>query len=387
MKVLHTSDWHFGRKFLARDMHEHQEEFVEWLITEAAGQGVELVVIAGDIFDRSVPPQESITLFERALVGLSSVCPVFVIPGNHDSAVRLGYGGTFFESNGVHIRSETAKIDQPVHIKAADSTELVVYGIPYLHPDIHSAEFGVSRSHSAVLNHAMERICGDLEGKGDVRSMVVSHAFITGGAQSESERDLEIGGIGDAPGSIFSGIDYIAMGHLHGAQEVASETGIIRYSGSPLPYSFSEERHLKSVTLIDIPANGKITTTLIPVPQPAPLVTIEGTMEYLETEPSLSEHVDSWVRCKITDRRRPENPMKRLSARFNHVLKLEFDPDLSQLDSEERGPRPRLDPQKVPRIDLVSEFFAEVTHSPMTETERSLMAAAIESVNSAGVES
>ena len=370
-------------------MHEHQESFVDWLIDTAADFGIELVVIAGDIFDRSVPPQESVALFEKALIGLSALCPVFVTPGNHDSAVRLGYGGTFFAASGVHIQSTTESIDQPLVITSPDGTELSVYGIPYLHPDIHAAEFGVERSHTAVLTYAMNRIRTDLAHRSDVRSMVVSHAFVTGGAGSESERDLEIGGIGDAPASVFSGVDYTAMGHLHGAQVIGSESGVIRYSGSPLPYSFSEEKHVKSVTVIDIPPRGEITTTVIPVPQPAPLVTLRGTIEFLETDSSLDGHIDSWVRCQITDQRRPENAMKRLSQRFNHVMHLEFTPEANSpgdMDSVS-GVNARLDPQKTPPLELAAAFIAHVTNDQVTETERVLMQAAIETVNSQVMES
>jgi exonuclease SbcD len=213
-------------------MHEHQESFVDWLIDTAADLDIELVVIAGDIFDRSVPPQESVALFEKALIGLSALCPVFVTPGNHDSAVRLGYGGTFFAASGVHIQSTTEFIDQPLVITSPD-------------PDIHAAEFGVERSHTAVLTHAMNRIRTDLAHRSAARSMVVSHAFVTGGAGSDSERDLEIGGIGDAPASVFAGVDYTAMGHLHGAQVIGSDSGLIRYSGSPLPYSFGRKAREK----------------------------------------------------------------------------------------------------------------------------------------------
>lgn len=389
MKVLHTSDWHLGRKFLTKDMHEHQEAFVDWIAITAQDLGIELVVIAGDIFDRSVPPQESVALFEKALMGLSAICPVFVIPGNHDSAVRLGYGGSFFAASGVHIQSRTDSMDHPLVVTSPDGTELAVYGIPYLHPDIHAAEFAVQRTHTAVLTHAMGVIRADLAHRRDIRSMVVAHAFVTGGSGSESERDLEIGGIGDAPSSVFAGVDYTAMGHLHGAQVISSESGVIRYSGSPLPYSFSEEKHVKSVTLIDIPPRGEITTTVIPVPQPAPLVTLRGSIDFLETDSSLEVHIDSWVRCQITDQRRPENAMKRLSQRFNHVLHLVFDPETNSSGDmkSDGGVNARLDPQKTPPLELAAAFIAHVTNDQVTETERDLMQSAIETVNSQVMES
>lgn len=380
MKVLHTSDWHLGRKFLSQDMHSHQEQFVDWLIEIVGEHNVELVVIAGDIFDRSIPPQESVVLFERALIELSARCSVYIVPGNHDSAVRLGYGGRFFAANGVHIQSTVDGIGSPLEIRGTDDTELVVYGIPYLHPDLHSADMGVERSHAAVLKSAMDRVRADLSERESVRSIAVSHAFVTGGSGSDSERDLEIGGVGDAPSHVYSGVDYVAMGHLHGAQVISSESGIVRYSGSPLPYSFSEEKHVKSVTVIDFPPQGDITVEVIDVPQPAPLVTLRGTMEYFENSEDLDSHMNSWLRFQITDTRRPDNAMQRLSKRFNHVLHLEFDPDNSQGD---QGVSPtRLDPQKTPPIELATAFIGYVTGDHASDPEIDVLRESIENINS-----
>lgn len=361
-------------------MHEHQETFIDWLVETTATNEVELVVIAGDVFDRSIPPQESVVLFERAITELSAISSVYLVPGNHDSAVRLGYGGKFFAANGVHIQSTLEGIGTPLEITAADGTELVVYGIPYLHPDLHSASLGVERSHAAVLNSAMDRIRADLEGRHSVRSIAVSHAFVTGGAGSDSERDLEIGGIGDAPSHVYSGVDYVAMGHLHGGQVIASESGIIRYSGSPLPYSFSEEKHTKSVTLIDVPPSGEITYEVIPVPQPAPLVTLRGTIEYFETAAELDEHVNSWIRFQITDSRRPENAMQRLAQRFNHVMHLDFDPEGSTNNHSVQSVR--LDPQKTPPLELATAFISYVTGDAALESEVEVLRESIENINS-----
>ncbi len=354
--------------------------FVDWLIEMVPDNNVELVVIAGDIFDRSVPPQESIVLFERALTQLSRNCPVYVIPGNHDSAVRLGYGGAFFAANGVHIQSKVSEIGKPLEIVGTDGTQLVVYGIPFLHPDIHHTELGVERSHTAVLNAAMDQVRTDLVGRSGVRSIAVSHAFVTGGSGSDSERDLEIGGIGDAPGKVFAGVDYVAMGHLHGEQNIKADSGVIRYSGSPLPYSFSEEKHLKSVTLVDIPQSGPISYTSVPTPQPAPLVTLRGSIENLLSDPDLADHADSWVRLRITDPRRPENSLRQLSKRFTNVMQLEFDPE--PIDGEVPESGARLDPQKTPPIELASAFVEHVTSDRISQAEVEVLQSAIEQVNS-----
>lgn len=174
MKILHTSDWHLGRTFLSESMHSHQEVFVDWLIELVAAEQVELVLIAGDVYDRAVPPTESVQLFDRSLIGLSAVCPVFITPGNHDSAVRLGFGSGLMSANGVHIRSEIADIGVPLEIVGRDGTKVVVYGIPYLQPEVVFNQLEADRTHFGVLTAAMERIRADVADRGETRVVVVS---------------------------------------------------------------------------------------------------------------------------------------------------------------------------------------------------------------------
>ena len=385
MKILHTSDWHLGRTFLSESMHVHQETFIDWLVAYVAEQKVELVVIAGDIYDRAVPPAESVRLFDRALARLSILCPVFITPGNHDSAVRLGFGSGLMSANGVHIRSTISEIEIPLEITGRDGVELVVYGIPYLQPEVVFTELGSERTHAGVLTAAMAMVRSDLSVRGDVRSMVVSHAFITGGSGSESERSLEIGGIGDAPSSIFTGVDYTAMGHLHGAQMISTpedSTAIVKYSGSPLPYSFSEENHHKSVTLVEIPQSGPISYQNVVTPVPGPLATITGELDGLLDDPIFGDHEGSWVRAIVTDPVRQERTWERLVHRFPHLKQIEFHPK-GGLGA--RSIHERLDPHNTPAIDIAAGFVAHVTSGHISDSQRSLVQEAIENINLDGV--
>jgi exonuclease SbcD len=385
VKILHTSDWHLGRTFLSESMHVHQEVFIDWLIAFVTAEQVELVIISGDVYDRSVPPTESVRLFDRALIGLSSVCPVFITPGNHDSAVRLGFGSGLMAANGVHIRSEISDIGVPLEITGRDGTTVVVYGIPYLQPEVVATQLEAERTHASVLNAAMDHIRDDVINRGDARIVVVSHAFITGGSSSESERSLEIGGIGDAPSSIFTGVDYVAMGHLHGAQVISTpenSSTVVKYSGSPLPYSFSEEKHNKSVTLIDIPTVGSVAYENIPTPVPGPLLTITGALEDLLNDSQFDEVESYWVRAVVTDPTRQERTRERLMERFVNLKHIEFSPQggMQTLSIHER-----LDPQSTPPIEIAAGFVAHVSNGEISDPQRTLFQGAIESVNASDI--
>jgi exonuclease SbcD len=362
-------------------MHVHQQVFVDWLIELVAAEQVELVVIAGDVYDRAVPPAESVRLFDRALVGLSALCPVFITPGNHDSAVRLGFGSGLMSANGVHIRSEVSEISVPLELVGHDGVELAVYGIPYLQPEVVFTELEAERTHTGVLTSAMSQIKADLVNRREVRSLVVSHAFITGGSASESERSLEIGGIGDAPSSIFIGVDYVAMGHLHGSQVISTPQDsptVVKYSGSPLPYSFSEEKHNKSVTLINMSGSGPVTYKDMSTPVPGPLLTITGQLADLMSSPNFTDVETYWVRAVVTDATRAERTRERLLERFPNLKHIEFTPQggTGALSIQER-----LDPQSTPPIEIAAGFVSHVSKGEMSEPQRLLFQGAIERVN------
>ncbi len=218
------------------------------------------VLVAGDVYDRAVPTTDAVTLLDRALRGLAAArIPVLVTSGNHDSAVRLGFGSRLSELAGVHLRTGVADIARPV-VLADEHGEVALYGIPYLLPDAVMDELGAERSHASVLAAAARLIRAERGERGITRTVAVAHAFITGGAGSESERDIRVGGIGDAPASVFAGLTYVALGHLHGQQHVSAAAAgtTVRYSGSPLAFSFSERYHTKSVTLAEIDGAGQV---------------------------------------------------------------------------------------------------------------------------------
>jgi exonuclease SbcD len=205
--------------------------------------------------------------------------------------------------------------------------DVAVYGIPYLLPDAVLGELGADRSHTSVLAAATALIKADAKQRGITRTVVAAHAFVTGASGCDSERDIRVGGIGDAPASVFAGLTYVALGHLHGQQDVPRAGGTVaRYSGSPLAFSFSERHHAKSVTLAEIDGAGEVTVTRLATPVPRPLREVRGELgDVLASGPD--ELADAWLRVVLTDPARPASPMERLRERWPHTLVLDFEPE------------------------------------------------------------
>jgi exonuclease SbcD len=362
MRLLHTSDWHLGISLHRAPMLSDQEAFLAWLRDLAVDRAVDGILVCGDVYDRAIPPVEAVRVLEQALIDLSAVCPVVVISGNHDSPARLGFGGRLMEQSDVHLRAGVDDIDRPVRLTGSDGVTVLVYALPYLEPDIVRDRLDAGRSHAAVLEAAMHRVRTHLAGQrstGDTpRAVVMAHAFIAGGAASDSERDVTVGGIADAPVSVFAGVDYVALGHLHGPQAVSAEP-LARYSGTPLAYSFSEEAHEKSVTIIDLPPDGAVTLETVPTPVPRPLVTLTGTLADLLDDPRYEPARDAWVRVVLTDVVRPENAMDRLQRRFPGTLDLTFAASLPGGDHDQV-----IDPRTADPGTVIDGFIEHVTGAP-----------------------
>ncbi|MGW0118627.1 exonuclease SbcCD subunit D [Streptomyces sp. NPDC003327] len=332
MRFLHTSDWHLGRSFHRVGLLDAQAAFLDHLVATVHAREVDAVLVAGDVYDRAVPPLPAVALFDTALQRLAEAgVPTVMISGNHDSGRRLGVGARLIEKAGVHLRTDPAGIGTPVVLADAHG-DVALYGLPYLEPALVRAELGAERAgHEAVLTAAMDRVRADLAGRpAGTRSVVLAHAFVAGGEASDSERDITVGGVSAVPAGVFDGVDYVALGHLHGSQAL---TPRVRYSGSPLAYSFSEADHRKTMWLIDLGADGAITAAeRVDCPVPRPLARLRGRLDALLDDPALAPHEDSWVEATLTDPVRPGEPMARLAARFPHTLSLVFDPERSPDD-------------------------------------------------------
>ncbi|MCS0635644.1 exonuclease SbcCD subunit D [Streptomyces sp. LP05-1] len=382
MRLLHTSDWHLGRSFHRVSLLDAQAAFLDHLVAVAREREVDAVLVAGDIYDRAIPPLRAVELFDAALHRLAAAgVPTVMISGNHDSARRLGVGAGLIERAGVHLRTDPAGAGTPVLLADAHGP-VALYGLPYLEPALVRESFGVRKaSHAAVLGAAMDRVRADLATRPHgTRSVVLAHAFVAGGLPSESERDITVGGVQSVPAGVFDGVDYAALGHLHGCQTVGER---VRYSGSPLAYSFSEVHHRKTMWLVDLGPAGEIAAERIDCPVPRPLARISGRLDELLADPALARHEDAWVEATLTDPVRPAEPMARLARRFPHTLSLLFAPERAA-DDPARSYAQRLRDRDDRQI--AEDFVAHVRGAGPDAPERATLAEAFETVRIAAAE-
>ncbi len=376
MRFLHTSDWHLGRSFHREGLLDAQSAYIDHLVETIGSEGVDAVLVSGDVYDRALPPVDAVELANDALKRLLSTGARIVLSsGNHDSAQRLGFAADLIDAAGVHLRTDPSKSGTPI-LFDDEHGSVAVYALPYLEPDLVRATLGVTqRSHQAVLDAAMQRVRDDLARRrpgARSRSIVMAHAFVTGATASQSERDISVGGVASVGLDTFDGVDYAALGHLHGRHTLSDA---VRYSGSPLAYSFSEATHRKGSWLVDLGANGLHAATFVDAPVPRALVAVRGTLDRLLTDPHLTVAESCWVQATLTDARRPREAMERLRTRFPHCLLIAFEPEGAA--PTESGPiRDRV----VGRSDseILAHFFDDVRGSAPDPAEADLLQTACE---------
>ncbi|WP_328604180.1 exonuclease SbcCD subunit D [Amycolatopsis sp. NBC_00345] len=381
MKVLHTSDWHIGRTFHGADLLAEQEAVLGHLADLVTSEAVDVVVVAGDIYDRAVPSAEAVRVATAALARIRRAGAQLVItPGNHDSGPRLGAFAEFAAAGGLHVRATVAGLAEPV-LLSDEHGEVAFYGLPYLEPEPSRHALGVpeARGHTGVLTEAMRRVREDLATRPGTRSVVLAHAFVTGGNASESERTIAVGGVEQVPGSVFDGVDYVALGHLHGPQTLAEH---LRYSGSPLAYSFSEARQRKSVWLLDLDAAGLAEVRRHELPVPRPLATLRGELAELLSAPEHDEWVGHFLSVTLTDRVRPVDAMRKLRDRFPHAVHMDWQPEGGFAGTELKyaeAVRGRSD------IEIARSFLDDCRGAAPSEREERLVFLALEAADRAAV--
>ncbi|WP_445255561.1 exonuclease SbcCD subunit D [Nocardioides aurantiacus] len=326
MRLLHTSDWHLGRSFHGEGLLGAQADYVDHLVETVVEQRVDAVLVAGDVYDRALPSVDAVALADEAFHRLAATgARVVVTSGNHDSARRLGFNARLVDLAGVHLRTSLDRVGEPVLLEDRHGP-VAVHGLPYLDPDVARVAWDLPvRSHEAALGDALRRVRADLAARpAGTRSVVLAHAFVTGGEPSDSERDIAVGGVSSVAAELFADLDYVALGHLHGR---ATLSDAVRYSGSPIAYSFSEARHRKGSWLVELGAGGVASTDFVDAPVARSLARVEGTLEDLLVDSRHAAHEAAWVQATLTDRVRPARAMERLRARFPHALALRFAPE------------------------------------------------------------
>ncbi len=328
MKILHTSDWHIGRTFHTHSTLEHLAVVFDALVAVVGERGVDVVAVAGDVFDSAMPSKESYALLTRVLRRLKEAgASVVMTSGNHDSATRLGFQAEWAALAGIHVVTRPEQYLEPITI-SDEHGPVHFYGIPFLEPvlirHLHPAE--LLKTHEQVLRFVMTQIRTDMGVRGG-RSVVLSHCFAAGvapaTAASDVERDITAGGLDVVPLSVFDSCDYVALGHIHGR---ATLTDRVRYSGAPLHYSFSEVSKPRGAWLVELDASGLGAVDWVDLPVPRRLAVLTGELADLLENSSYADNESDWVKAILTDQVRPLDAMRALQARFAHAVALEHRP-------------------------------------------------------------
>lgn len=377
MKFLHTSDWHLGRQFHNVSLLEDQRYVLKQLIDYLKNNAVDAVIVAGDVYDRSVPPTAAIELLDEVV---SSICtdlniPMIMIPGNHDGAKRLGFAAKQMKGAGLHIISDFEQMMTPVVLKSGQAGDVAFYGMPYNDPEQVRHYY-----QNSVTTHdeAHQFLCECIKAQRDTsqRHVLISHCFVDGAMGSDSERPLSIGGSDRVNHEHFADFDYVALGHLHQPQKKGEEH--IRYSGSLMKYSFSEQHQKKGMTLVELNDAGFVAAEHIPLSAPHDMRIIEGELDQLLEQGKTDPSAHDYLLVRLHDKHAILDPMEKLRKVYPNVLHLEKPGMLIGVD-QEMG-RARLARGE---LDMFRDFFLEAKQEPLSEQQESAMAEVIQSLKQA----
>ncbi|WP_419022580.1 exonuclease SbcCD subunit D [Emergencia sp.] len=374
MKFIHLSDLHLGKRVNEFSMIEDQQYILNQIVEIAAREKPNGVFIAGDVYDKSVPPTEAVQLFDDFLVRLAEQSlPVFIISGNHDSAERVAFGSRLMTESSIYL--------SPVYDGSVKSVTLEdkygkidIYLLPFLKP-AHVRRFfpeEVIDSYTDAMRVAIEH----LNLNPDRRNVLITHQFVTGAVRSESE-EISVGGADNVDASVFDAFDYVALGHLHKAQSVTRET--IRYCGTPLKYSLSEASHEKSVTIVNLAAKGQVSVDTLPLVPLRDMHQIKGTYEEVTLKRFYegTDYQESYMHITLTDEEDILDVIGKLRAIYPNLMKLDFDNERNCANGETEGTDSVQ--QKFP-IELFAELYEKQNNQPMSQVQECFLAELIETI-------
>ncbi|OMH38822.1 exonuclease SbcCD subunit D [Motiliproteus sp. MSK22-1] len=380
MRLLHTSDWHIGRQFHNVSLLEDQRHVLSQIVKIIAEREVDVLLVAGDVYDRSVPPAAAVALLDDVL---DQICrelgvPVIMIAGNHDSPERLGFGARQLLGAGLHIIGPLEQMLTPVVIQTETSSPVVFYGIPYADPAMVRDCFAVEVStHDQAMAFLCEQVDQHHKNSDYAHSpcVLLSHCFIDGGESCESERPLSIGGADRVSARHFKTFNYTALGHLHGRQFKGSES--IRYSGSILKYSFSEQHQHKSVVLVDINEQGQSEIEQVSLTPLKDMRVIEGELTELLAAGENDPEREDYLLVRLTDKHAILDVMGKLRKVFPNVLHLER----PGLMAEGTLTAVRKDQLKKGELSMFKDFFQQVSGDPLDPQQSEMVEQVLESIH------
>ena len=398
MRFLHTADWHLGRIFYGQYLTDDQAHVLEHqFFTILKEEKIDGILLAGDVFDRAVPPIEAIELWDSIITRLAMdyKVPLFVVSGNHDGAERLEVGRSMLSESGIHIWGSPHHALQPFEFEGSDG-RVVICPMPFSEPRRIGDALGLNSSESKPVDTDMtddtlfsyvddkdqEAVALNLHNYDQMyqawsdylykqvpkrmRSIAISHAFVMGGEVGGSERTLSVGGSEQVSPHVFKNFHYTALGHLHGPQRMGADH--IRYSGSPLKYSFDEHEQKKSFTIIDMDTNGKVDISTIPVEAKRDVVILEGYFEDLLNNTALqTKHKDDYVQARLLDTMPIMDGMAKLRQVYHRCMTIELagriaTPVVDMGDAVFKELNER---------ELFNQFAETVWKEPLTEAEQS----------------
>lgn len=373
MKFLHLSDLHIGKRVNEFSMLEDQEYILTKIINIIDEEKPDAVVIAGDVYDKSVPSAEAVQLFDDFLCRLAQrKLQVFVISGNHDSAERMAFGGRLMDISGVHMspvyngKVEAISLDD-------EFGKVNFYMLPFVKPANVRRFFedAIIESYTDAVRVAVE----NMNVNADERNVIVTHQFVTGAEKCESE-EISVGGSDNVDASVFDCFDYVALGHIHGPQNIGSER--VRYCGTPLKYSFSEAKHKKSVTIVEMGAKGSLEIKTLALEPKRDMREIKGTYaEITLKENYINTNTDDYMHITLTDEEDIPDAIGKLRVIYPNLMKLDYDNKRTRSSAkldiieniEQRSP-----------LDLFAEFYEKQNNQPMTDDQSEFMKSLIESI-------
>lgn len=371
MKLIHLSDLHLGKRLNDYSLIEDQEYALGQIIRIIDEEAPSGVLIAGDVYDKSVPSAEAIRLFDDFLIELSNrKIPVFVISGNHDSAERMSFGARLMDASGVHIAGAYDGETIPYTLSDGNG-DVRIYMLPFFKPQVARRFHG---DDAVTYTDAMRLSIETMNIDPSVRNILIAHQFVVGSSRSDSE-EISVGGTDEVDVAVFDNFDYVALGHLHRPQNCTESR--VRYSGSPLKYSFSEAKDTKSVTVVELYEKGNLNVRTVPIPYLRDMVELRG--KYLDLmEKSFYENTsyrDDYVRITLTDEDDIPDAIGRLRIVYRNLMRLDYDNSRTRASGVVEIPVEKRSP-----LELFSDFYTAQNDKPMSEEQIALVKGMIESI-------
>ena len=373
MRFLHLSDLHLGKRVNEISMLEDQAYILKEILNIIDEQKVEAVLVAGDVYDKVIPSAEAVRLLDDFLTRIAArELPVFLISGNHDSAERVAFGSRLMSSRQIYLSPVFESDVEPITISDRYG-EINIYMLPFVKPSLVKRVYPEEEiiTYQDAVNAAVQHMQIDT----DKRNVLLAHQFVTGAARCDSE-ELSVGGLDDVDASIFDGFDYVALGHLHGPQKIGKET--VRYSGTPLKYSFSEANQKKAAVIVDVEEKGKINIQQIPFLPKHDMREIRGTyMEVTALDFYKDMKTDDYLHITLTDEEDIPDAIGKLRTIYPNIMKLSYDNLRTRAAVTVRG---TAEVEEKSPMELLKEFYELQNNQPMTDEQEEIARGMMEEI-------